>query len=114
VNAPLALFLFIGYSCWHFGEADGKQWGFSSIISFLWGITVLLYILTSHAPETNSITNSIADITFSWKFPEWIFLPFFLFSIFKKQYSNNNYFMAIDFKPHSFTIGFWYLFYWTA
>jgi Brp/Blh family beta-carotene 15,15'-monooxygenase len=83
----LALFLFIGYSCWHFGEADGKQWGFSSIISFLWGITVLLYILTSHAPETNSITNSIADITFSWKFPEWIFLPFFLFSIFKKQYS---------------------------
>lgn len=87
VNAPLALFLFIGYSCWHFGEADGKQWGFSSIISFLWGITVLLYILTSHLSETNIIINSIAQITFSLKVPEWIFLPFFLFSIFKKQYS---------------------------
>ena len=87
VYPPLALFLFIGYSCWHFGEADGKQWGFHPLISFLWGFIVLLYILTSHLTETNSITNSIANITFSWQFPVWIFLPFFLFSIFKKQYS---------------------------
>ena len=87
VYPPLALFIFIGYSCWHFGEADGKQWGFHPIISFLWGFIVLLYILTSHLTETNNITNSIANSTLSWQIPEWIFLPFFLFSIFKKQYS---------------------------
>jgi hypothetical protein len=32
----LALIIFISYSMWHFGQADGKKWNFSAITSFAW------------------------------------------------------------------------------
>ena len=54
------LIFFLLYSAWHFGQADGENWEMSKTLSFLWGATVLLFILCSHGNESAEI---IAGIT---------------------------------------------------
>jgi lycopene beta-cyclase len=54
-----ALFLFIGYSAWHFGQADGKWWNFSPLLSLVWGASVLVYILGVHPEETQFIVTAM-------------------------------------------------------
>lgn len=50
------LLLFLGYSMWHFGEADFVHWSLGrSGMALLWGLYVLGGILCSHVPETVAI-----------------------------------------------------------
>lgn len=81
----LALLGFLLYSAWHFGEADGKKWHFSSLLSLLWGSSVLLYILGTHATETSAILKSMqVSISFP-SIPSWALFPWALWGIRKKQ-----------------------------
>jgi beta-carotene 15,15'-dioxygenase len=84
---PLALFIFLTYSSWHFGEADGKQWHFSPALSFIWGVSVLFYILGTHPEETNSILASMGNATLTFSCSVWAILPWLLFAVYKKNYS---------------------------
>lgn len=54
-----AFVFFIVYSAFHFGEADGKQWGFSRIESVLWGCSVITYMLCTHSEETTAIIQTM-------------------------------------------------------
>jgi len=52
----LALFLFLAYTAWHFGQADFEIWKLGSgVKSFFWGLIVLALILGSHWTETSQI-----------------------------------------------------------
>jgi lycopene beta-cyclase len=52
----LALFLFLTYTAWHFGQADFEIWKMGSgLKSFFWGLIVLALILGSHWTETSQI-----------------------------------------------------------
>jgi lycopene beta-cyclase len=53
-----ALFFFIAYSAWHFGQTDLKEWQLKSkhvLKNISWGILILSIILLGHVVETNSI-----------------------------------------------------------
>jgi len=83
----IALVLFIAYSAWHFGQADGEIWNLSPIASMAWGTSVLLYLLGTHTSETASIVQEISTIEFSWMIhPAWI-LPWMLWSIATKRWA---------------------------
>jgi lycopene beta-cyclase len=84
---PLALIIFLAYSSWHFGQADGKQWGFSSVLSFIWGAFLLFYVLGTHLQETNSITSIIGHLKLPISFPSWVIIPWIIWSIIRKQVS---------------------------
>jgi hypothetical protein len=55
------IILFLIYSSWHFGQADAKVFGLSVTSSFLWGTSVLLYIVGTHQTETNQILAFISN-----------------------------------------------------
>jgi Brp/Blh family beta-carotene 15,15'-monooxygenase len=56
ISPWIGLLCFLGYSMWHFGEADLAHWNLGkSWKSLLWGCYVLGGILVSHAPETVQI-----------------------------------------------------------
>ena len=53
-----ALLFFIGYSAWHFGQTDLKEWQLKTkyvLKNIAWGILILSIILLGHVVETNSI-----------------------------------------------------------
>ena len=83
----LAIIIFLVYSSWHFGQADGKQWGFSPVLSFIWGVFLLFYILGTHMNETNSITSIIGHLKLPIAFPSWVIIPWIIWSIIRKQTS---------------------------
>jgi lycopene beta-cyclase len=69
LNAPLALFVFIVYSAWHFGETDFQRYGLkSSLGSFLSGFSLLIFILFSHFSEFASYLKAF-DVN------EYVFSP---------------------------------------
>jgi lycopene beta-cyclase len=60
------LLLFLGYSMWHFGEADFAHWRLGrSGMALLWGCYVLGSILGSHVHETVMILREM-KVTFSF------------------------------------------------
>jgi Brp/Blh family beta-carotene 15,15'-monooxygenase len=73
------------FSSWHFGETDGKNWGFSNLTSFLWGASVLGFILGTHTTETREILTAIGIDLINVHLPFWALLPWFFFSIFTKR-----------------------------
>ena len=57
-----ALLFFIGYSAWHFGQTDLKEWKLKKINRIkivTWGILILGIILLGHIAETNSILENM-------------------------------------------------------
>ncbi|MFM9006991.1 MAG: beta-carotene 15,15'-dioxygenase, Brp/Blh family [Bacteroidota bacterium] len=59
----IALALFIGYSAWHFGQADFGEWGFrQGWKSFAWGLSLLMLMLFSHPQETQWVVNQIYSL----------------------------------------------------
>jgi Brp/Blh family beta-carotene 15,15'-monooxygenase len=57
-----ALLFFIGYSAWHFGQTDLREWQPKSINALkntAWGILILSIILCGHVVETNSILENM-------------------------------------------------------
>ena len=58
----VALLFFIGYSAWHFGQADMREWKpktINSIKNASWGIFTLSIILFGHVAETNNILDNL-------------------------------------------------------
>ncbi|NDE11803.1 MAG: hypothetical protein EBZ95_14785, partial [Chitinophagia bacterium] len=54
----VALLFFIGYSAWHFGQNDWREWQpdtINLIKNFVWGIFIFGVILCGHIAETNDI-----------------------------------------------------------
>lgn len=57
-----ALFFFIAYSAWHFGQTDMKEWAPKTkhvLKNISWGILILSIILLGHVAETNSILKNM-------------------------------------------------------
>lgn len=81
----IALIIFLLYSMWHFWEADGKTWDFSRLLSFIWGMSVLLYILGTHFEETNQILVTLWSIPLPFEIPILALIPWLLLGCFKKK-----------------------------
>jgi len=81
----LALIIFLLYSAWHFGQADGKQWGFGPALSLIWGAFVLFYILGTHLQETNTITSIIGNLSMPIACSIWAVIPWLIWSFFRKK-----------------------------
>ena len=81
----LALIIFLLYSAWHFGQADGKQWGFRPALSLIWGSFVLFYILGTHLLESNTITSIIGNLSIPIACPIWAVTPWLIWSLFRKK-----------------------------
>jgi Brp/Blh family beta-carotene 15,15'-monooxygenase len=80
-----ALLVFIIYSAWHFGQADGVHWKFKTMPSFFWGSSLLVYILGTHQEETNAILQTIGAADLAFSLPYWSIFPWLLWAlIFKK------------------------------
>jgi Brp/Blh family beta-carotene 15,15'-monooxygenase len=57
-----ALLFFIGYSAWHFGQTDLREWKpktTNALKNTAWGILILSIILLGHVDETNSILENM-------------------------------------------------------
>jgi Brp/Blh family beta-carotene 15,15'-monooxygenase len=85
VFPPFALLFFLLFSSWHFGQTDGKNWGFSNLNSFLWGASVLTYVLGTHVSETTAILSTIGISFFNVELPVWSLLPWFLFAFVSRR-----------------------------
>jgi lycopene beta-cyclase len=63
LNPDFALFLFIAYTAWHFGQADFKEWNLrQGWKSFIWGFILLFLILFLHFKELNDILEQIPNL----------------------------------------------------
>ena len=76
-----ALVIFLLYSAWHFGQADGELWKLNRPTSLLWGAFLLVYILGTHTVETNVILKSIGATEFAFSLPYWIVFPWLIWSL---------------------------------
>jgi lycopene beta-cyclase len=83
--ANFALLIFLLYSAWHFGQADGELWKLNRVTSFLWGAFLLVYILGTHTIETNAILQSIGISAFSFSLPYWIISPWLIWALIHKK-----------------------------
>ncbi|MFM7814301.1 MAG: beta-carotene 15,15'-dioxygenase, Brp/Blh family, partial [Flavobacteriales bacterium] len=83
----LSLLLFIIYSSWHFGQADGVHWKMPSIRSFGWGMSVLVYMLGTHADESNAILSEMGVSMVCPEIPAWTMLPWLLIFGFTRNYA---------------------------
>ncbi|MFY8020508.1 MAG: beta-carotene 15,15'-dioxygenase, Brp/Blh family [Bacteroidia bacterium] len=78
----LALVVFILYSSIHFGVGDSNLFKLNGLVSFLWGLSVIAFILGTHATETNHILMNLAGINLPFTLPNsiiWIWLPYVLY-----------------------------------
>ncbi|MGY3052244.1 Brp/Blh family beta-carotene 15,15'-monooxygenase/lycopene cyclase-like protein [Pedobacter sp. UYEF25] len=70
----VALIIFIGYSAWHFGQADFKEWTLKQgLPTFLWGLVLLMTLFFFHFKELNLILTQIPNLslpTFLQKIPQ--------------------------------------------
>ncbi len=85
IAPTLALIVFLVYSAWHFGQADGKQWNLKPLLSLLWGASVLLYLLGTHRDATNTILGEMGCASFPFELPVWTLMPWFLWYLFKRN-----------------------------
>ena len=75
VLAPVAgLALFLIYSAGHFGQADGQTWGWGAPRSWAWGVSVLFYLLGTHAAETSAIVHALCGRHWTLILPPWTLL----------------------------------------
>lgn len=79
--ADFALLIFLLYSAWHFGQADGELWRLNRVTSFLWGAFLLVYVLGTHTIETNAILQSIGISAFSFSLPYWMIFPWLIWAL---------------------------------
>ena len=102
LSPGIAVFSFILYSAWHFGETDTQEWGiYSPVIGLCWGVLFFIGLFASHLPELNGVLSLLgagaidvyinpkdiflATLALSFviasynKSMQWIFLLAFLF-----------------------------------
>ena len=83
----LALILFLAYSIWHFGQADGQLWGLHRHTATLWGASVIIFILGTHTTETNSILSYMSSLKLPIQFHWMAMMPWLLYAIYKQNFS---------------------------
>jgi lycopene beta-cyclase len=83
--ADWALVVFLLYSAWHFGQADGELWKLNRVTSLLWGTSLLVYILGTHTVETNAILQTIGVTEFAFSLPYWSIIPWLIWSLIQKK-----------------------------
>ena len=102
LSPGIAVFSFILYSAWHFGETDTQEWEiYSAAIGLCWGVLFFIGLFASHLPELNGVLSLLgagaidvyinpkdiflASLALSFviasynKSMQWIFLLAFLF-----------------------------------
>jgi Brp/Blh family beta-carotene 15,15'-monooxygenase len=102
LSPGIAVFSFILYSAWHFGETDTQEWEiYSAAIGMCWGVLFFIGLFASHLPELNGVLSLLgagaidvyinpkdiflASLALSFviasynKSMQWIFLLAFLF-----------------------------------
>jgi lycopene beta-cyclase len=79
----MALTIFLIYSAWHFGQADGKLWSLNPLSSLLWGASVLLYLLGTHVEESNAILSEMGCASFPLQIPIMGLVPWMLWYLLK-------------------------------
>jgi len=75
LHPVLGLWVFLGYSAWHFGETEFRHRGESpGWLSLIWGSALLGLILFTHIPELNRVLAELAvpGIAESYRFPAWL------------------------------------------
>ena len=56
LSPGIAVFSFILYSAWHFGETDTQEWEiYSAAIGLCWGVLFFIGLFASHLPELNGV-----------------------------------------------------------
>jgi len=68
----LALVLFLGYSAWHFGQADLEIWSLkhTSLRPFFWGAYCLLFLLATHDLELSAVLQQMGiESHLKWSAP---------------------------------------------
>lgn len=83
VAPTLALTIFLVYSAWHFGQADGKLWSLNPLASFLWGASVLLFLLGTHVEESNAILAVMGCVSLPFEIPFMALMPWLLWFLLK-------------------------------
>jgi Brp/Blh family beta-carotene 15,15'-monooxygenase len=68
------LIVFLIYSAWHFGQGDGETWAWSGIRSFLWGASVILFILGTHNAESTTVIQMLSGKTWSLALSPWLLM----------------------------------------
>lgn len=81
-----ALPLFVIYSAWHFGQADGEIWQLSPLSSGIWGMANLVYILGTHTEESAQIIGQISTYSFPFELPVYSLLPWFIWAIISRRW----------------------------
>ncbi|MBM3428664.1 MAG: hypothetical protein FJX95_07770 [Bacteroidetes bacterium] len=116
-NPNWALCIFLVYSAIHFGQTDGVEWELSNFISWLWGASMLAFILGSHDQETNIILESMG---FHGLFPTVNFIilaPWFLYASITKRGKMVGTILWIGFScflPLIFAFGLYFIFHHSA
>ncbi len=80
----LALFIFLLFSAWHFGQADMQQWQSKSNSTYkniIWGITLLVILLLGHVSETNQILSNLNVYVFKISNLQGKYICYLLISI---------------------------------
>lgn len=83
----LALLLFLAYSVWHFGQADGQIWGLRRPTSILWGASVILFILGTHAKEANNILSFVCSFKIPVECPWMALLPWLIYAFYRQKFT---------------------------
>jgi lycopene beta-cyclase len=81
----LALIIFVCYSAWHFGQADGEEWRLSNPVSMAWGLSVLAYLLGTHAEETTRIIATMGVEVRVQQWPAWVLLPWLVYGLLTRK-----------------------------
>ncbi|MEY3598138.1 MAG: hypothetical protein RL521_560 [Bacteroidota bacterium] len=85
-NPAWALVIFLVYSAVHFGQTDGIEWELSNVVSWLWGGSLLGFILGTHYSESMSILSAMGYLG---DFPEigfWILIPWAIYAAYNSKW----------------------------
>ncbi len=70
----LGMGLFLVYSAWHFGQADGQTWAWTKLRSLAWGTSVLLFMLGTHPVESSAVIQTLCGLPWSWSVSPFLLL----------------------------------------
>ena len=80
-----SLLFFVGYSAWHFGQADGRSWGLNPILSLAWGLSVLAHVTGTHPEETRNIVQAMTQRETTWSLSPWWIVLWAMFGGYRRQ-----------------------------
>jgi len=80
-----SLLFFVGYSAWHFGQADGRSWGLNPILSLAWGLSVLAHVTGTHPEETRNIVQAMTQSETTWSLSPWWIVLWAMIGVYRRQ-----------------------------